>query len=249
MDKSEVYSSWYNKGCGLELYPDMNHDSSKYTSENGALFYAEYITICNIINDISSADRIFCERLVKSLQVSDRPGRYHRDLDSSVKYDLNKNVNPISKDNLLGMIILLRFLGFEHKIKEMRSALLSSLGTFNNTRSIRTPFNPGFYAGFGALLGGVTGNILSLLCFPIFIINFIITNLKNKSHTSSRLLYFITLYNLKNIWIYSKLYNIYIKLLKYTYKSNNPLHSMCVIYFKNSNHPIIQISKLCEDKY
>lgn len=250
MDKSEVYGSWFNKGAGLELLPDVNNDIRKYTGENLTLFYAEYISMCAMLNDLSTSDRQICSRLLNDIKVSDRAGAYHRDLNSSENYDTGRVVNPISKDNLLGIVILIRNLGFDSQRAELRSRMLKSFGTFNNTKQFRMPFNPGFYAPFGALLGGIIPNIVGLLCLPVFFVNFIICNLKKPEDTSSRLLYFFELYQLRKHLIFGPVFWIYKKLLKRTYKSENPLLEMCKIYYwQNENNPIRKLSEKAEGKY
>jgi len=250
MDKSEVYGSWFNKGAGLELLPDVNNDIRKYTGENLTLFYSEYVSLCGMLGDISSSDQQICSRLLNDIEVSDRPGAYHRDLSSKENYDNDREVNPISKDNLLGIVLLMRNLKLEAQLAKMRSRFVKSFGTFNNTKQIRTPFNPGFYSPFGALLGGIIPNIIGLLCLPVFFVNFIITNSKKPEDTSSRLLYFFELYQLRKHLIFGPVFWIYKKLLKRTYKSENPLLEMCKIYYwQNENNPIRKLSEKAEGKY
>lgn len=249
MTKEEAYRRWYNKGAGIELQPDVNGDELVYTGENLTLFYAEFILLSSMLGDISSDDQQVCARLLNTIRVSDRPGAYHRDLKSSNDYDSGIQPNSMSHDNLLGIVILMDILNLDVQKDEMRRRLYTSFGTYSNTRGFDYPFNPGFYATFCAILGGFIPSLISLLCLPIFIINFIITNLKDKSNTSSRLLYFIELYTLRKHLIFGPVFWIYKKLLKKTYNSENPLEEMCKIYYRNENHPIRDLCSKVKDKY
>ena len=242
------YTRWFNKGAGLELEPDKNSNIQKYTAENCTLFYAEYAILYDILNEFDADDRDICDALLTRIEVKGKSGRYHRDFDSAIKYNENKtDINPISKDNLLGIVWLCLLFNLDERLSDIRSQFWKSLGTYNNTRKIRFPFNPGFYATFGALIGGFTGNLLSIICFPFFVINFYITHFKNKNRTSSRLLYFFSLYLLRNHWIYGKFWKINTNKLKQKYDYDFPFNDLVEIYFKHPDHPIRNISKVLKE--
>jgi hypothetical protein len=231
------YDRWFNRGTGMELAPDLNKNIFKYTSENGTLFHAEYLLLKKVAFTLNREDRDNGIRLLKAMQTRENVGVYHRDLNSKTEYLLgnHQNVNRISKDNMLGILVMANIL-YEPQIKkEVSSHAIKNYGIFNNTVEKNIPpFNPATYFALFALCGK---DLLAYLFFPFYIINMIVTLCKPKSVTSSRILYWMTLETLKKKLLYGWLYKAYMTALRIQY-GDNPMSTIFDIYYIHPENPI-----------
>ena len=104
MTKQEIYTRWFAPGWGVTLKP--KEDNLDVTSENDTLFYAYVLMLLELNGQVDNFDTNEVFKLANSIEVSDRPGCYHRYVRQSDLYRANreanvsnKDISPNSKDN------------------------------------------------------------------------------------------------------------------------------------------------------
>lgn len=198
MDKLEAYNRWHNPNHGFELQPDVN-TGARVTTDNGILYQAEFVMLQDILGTLDDMDKTRFARTVDAIEMS--PGVYSRSRQEKSE-DLSK-VEEISQDNIDGVVYGGLICGIDKYSKDVAKHALTHFGIFNNTSRFVFPLNPGNF--FDLLFSGGY-LLLSLIFMPIFIINYFITINKDASNTSSKKLYLLTLYPLRNKFIMKYIY-------------------------------------------
>jgi len=239
--REEFYDRWVNMQHGMELDPDIN--KGKRNNENGILYLAEYIMCLHKEADIVTYDKLVFEQIVSNLRYQDA-GVYNRGEGESTSAHVNfvpaESRRSISHDNITGISCASYLLGNKEECKAIANHGLKNFFVFNNIKPLFSfPFNPGNIAPWLALGGH---ELLALVFLPFFIINFLITMCKGKQDTSSKKLYILTLYTLRDVFGFGWLNTLLIKRMESQY-GGGYLHEIYSIYYTNVNHPLREITK------
>lgn len=238
MIKQEVYRNWYSEYHGLELKPNVNTPSARITTENGILYFTEFLMLLDIREDLQTLDRARFYNLCRALQVT--PGLYDRGAGESnfIPYDQRRS---ISQDNIVavasGSVICdydfqneIAYYGLEHGFM------------FNNIAPrLVLPMNPGNYSPWLAMAGK---KFLPVVFFIFYLINILITSFKNKQNTSSKKLYIIELYALvikQNNRLFKFVSKLFFSRLVSQY-GEDFIHQIYKIYYPE-DHPLVFFSK------
>ena len=223
-----MIEKYLNYDHGLELV-EGNTESHR-GNENGILYLAEYFILKQLSGqNLDARDKEIFELIMDGLEVE--KGLYDRGASDKLRESPKRS---ISHDNISAIASISKMLGTSHA-SEIASYGLKHFGIYNNNKKgFSLPMNPGNYSIWLALANKST--ILQILFLPFFLINFIITMSKEKQNTSSKLLYLVELFPLKEIQPYGLLYSLYLARLKKQY-GEKYLQEIFSIYFKDENHP------------
>lgn len=238
MLKLDVYRQYYSTYHGLELQPDVNLPYMRTTTENGILYYAEFLMLLHIRNDLDALDRARFYKLVKDLQVT--PGLYDRGAGESINVPYSER-RTISHDNIdavcAGSVIC--DYTFQDDVIQYGT---KNLFMFNNVKPrLVPPVNPGNYSPWFCM---ANKNFLAFIFLPFMIINLIITRFRNKQSTSSRKLYLLELYAItqkKKNTFFSLIAKVYFAGLVKIY-GEDFIYQLYSIYYPAA-HPLVAFSK------
>lgn len=226
-----MISQYLNYDHGLELA--KGNTEGRRGNENGILFYAEYLILKEMFGEkLTDNDKYIFWRIMGGLEV--KAGLYDRGKSDK---DVENPKRSISHDNISAIASVSNLLKTPHA-KDIAEYGLTHFFVYNNNqKGFRLPMNPANYSAWLALANIFV--ILELLFLPFFLINYMISMSKEKQNTSSKLLYLVELYPLRNskkFW-WRLLYKNYISRLKKQY-GEKYLREIFSIYFKNYDHPI-----------
>jgi hypothetical protein len=238
MLKSEVYREYYSTFHGLELQPGVNLPYMRTTTENGILYYAEFLMLLHIRGELDGLDRARFYKLVRDLQVC--PGLYDRGAKEStnVPYDIRRSISHDNIDAICAGSVICDYT-FQDDVVSYGA---SNLGIFNNVKPRRVmPINPGNYSPWLAMAGK---KIWALHWLPCMLINMFIGSFKPKQDTSSRKLYLLELYAIsskRQNFVFNFIAKRYFNSLKKKYGEYfiNQIYS---IYYPAS-HPLVEFSR------
>lgn len=223
-----MIKKYLNLDHGLELHE--GNTSSHRGNENGILYLAEYFILKQLSGQsLNEKDKEIFEFIMDGLEVE--KGLYDRGASDKLRESPKRS---ISHDNLSAISAISKMLGTSHA-SEIASYGLKHFGIYNNNqKGFSLPMNPANYSIWLALAN--KSAILQILFLPFFLINFIISLSKEKQNTSSKLLYLVELFPLREIQPYGFLYSIYVARMKKQY-GEKYLKELFGIYFKDENHP------------
>ena len=223
-----LYKEYLNLDHGIELFPNINFNHRG--NENGILFFCEYLILKQISGQsLTSRDKETFISIIRGIEVVS--GLYDRGASDKIRENPKRSQ---SHDNLSAIASISKMLGTSHA-SEIASYGLKNFGIYNNNqKGFSLPMNPANYSIWLALAN--KSAFLQILFLPFFLINFIISMSKKKENTSSKLLYLVELFPLKEIQPYGLLYSLYLARLKNQY-GEKYLKEIFGIYFKDENHP------------
>lgn len=230
MDKSEVYSNWFNPGIGIELEPNKNTDDRVYTSENGVLFHVYYL----LRTKLDPSDTALFRKLLTNLR-GIRAGTYNRSLNCNPMKPNTLNFN--SKDNMLAIAAGLNLIEDRDNDKKamLKDCLTHGLSVSNHPVK-KQYHHPAFYGEYLALLNCP----LYLLFLPFVFINLLFNLVYNKKDdVSGRLLSWMTLNVLKDKFGFKLMHFIFTKTMIRIY-GENYLIELMKYYFRHTEHPLRQ---------
>lgn len=223
-----MIENYLNYDHGLELYE--GNTSSHRGNENGVLFLAEYFILKQLSGqNLDENDKQIFVSIVNGLEVE--KGLYDRGNSDKLRESPKR---AISHDNISSIASMSKMFGTSHA-SEIASYGLKHFGIYNNNqKGFSLPMNPSNYSIWLALAN--KSALLQIIFLSFFLINFIISMSKEKQNTSSKLLYLVELFPLKEIQPYGILYRFYLARLKKQY-SDKYLKEIFSIYFLDENHP------------
>lgn len=238
MLKSEVYREYYSTFHGLELQPGVNLPYMRTTTENGVLYYAEFLMLLHIRGELDSLDRARFYKLCRELQIY--PGLFDRGAKESqtVPYETRRTISHDNIDAICAGSVICDYT-FQDDVV---SYGIANFGIYNNVKPRKVmPINPGNYSSWFAMAGR---NFWALYWLPCLLINMLITSFKSKQETSGRKLYLLELYAIfakrKNL-IFNFIAKRYFKSLEKKYGTYF-IHEMYSIYYP-ANHPLVEFSR------
>lgn len=236
--KQEAYRNWYSEYHGFELRPNVNTPNARITTENGVLYFAEFLMLLDIREDLQTLDRARFYNLCRALQVV--PGLYDRGAAESTTVPYNER-RTISHDNITAIASGSVICNYDFE-KEIANFGLEHLFMYNNVAPrLVPPMNPGSYCSW---LSMADRDYLSILFFPIFLINVIITMFKPKQNTSGKKLYILEFYALSIIQgkrMFKWISKLFFSRLVSQYGSDF-IHQIYKIYYPE-DHPLVVFSK------
>ena len=238
--RNELYTRWVNLSHGMELEPDIN--TGHRGNENGILYLAEYIMCLHKSADLNTQDKLVFETIVYNLRYEDN-GVYNRGEGESKPwhkyYVPAESRRTISQDNITAIACGTYLLGNKNEAIQIAKHGIANFFVYNNIKPLRRfPLNPGNISTWLAL-GGFEKSALVFL--PFYIINFIITMCKPANNTSSKKLYMLELYTLRNVFGFKTLGKILDWRLRKQY-GENYVNSIYSIYYP-AGHPLREITK------
>lgn len=180
-----MLEEYLNLDHGLEL--TKGNTNGRRGNENGILYFAVFCTLQRIKYGYVPQDyALEFKKIMKGLEVES--GLYDRGKSDKL---VENPKRTISHDNISGIAALSVYYDTTHA-REIANYGLEHFFVYNNNqKGFRAPMNPGNYSVWLAL--GDRLKILQYLFLPFFIINMILTLLKPKGETSSKILYLVEL--------------------------------------------------------
>jgi hypothetical protein len=223
---------WFNPTHGLELEPDINFGSRN--NENGILFYCVYIILLKERRELSVDEINRLVFLLEDLESYDKNGNrirglYDRGARESLTIPYDKR-RTISHDN----ITAISSLSPDHA-KDIYKYGLKHFFIYNNCKPrLRAPMNPSNWS-IWSYNGG--SKFFWMLFAWIYVINMLISCNKSPKETSSKQLYFVELYNVKESNLFWKLCWKYYKRKMTKQYGEFWLHEIAKIYYQHPEHP------------
>lgn len=204
------------------------------TTENGGLFFAHYLVLKLMLGQpITAGDAVLFNTKMADARVAE--GLYLRS-----KHHTERTV---SHDEITGMIVASKILKTKHS-QEIWKYLVEHDGRYDAT-GVPKGYSPANHYAWGLL----NGDKFTWLFAPLYTINFYISINKDKTQTSSKLIYLQELYLMKDESIYARrLWNIFKKKMKEQY-GEYWIKELFAIYFwsESEDHPLIELSrKVCD---
>jgi hypothetical protein len=203
--------------------------STDKTSENGGLFFAHYLVLKDILRiKLDPFDYYIFKNKTNLSRIE--KGLFLR--------SAMHRQRIVSQDEISGMCISDFILGTELRI-DIWNYLFFNFGNYNATGENKF-YNLGSYYSWSVL----ANSKVSLLLFPIYFINFLISINKPKQNTSSKLIYFSELYCMKELSYFSEvMWNIYKKKMIKMY-GEFWVNKLFKIYFNSekSDYPLLEMS-------
>lgn len=200
------------------------------TTENGGLFFAHYITLKLILGQpLTQFDYDIFDKKMSQAQVAE--GLYLR--------SKHHTVRTVSHDEITGMIVTSYVMKTNHGNSIMKY-LETHFGNYPATGE-NYWHQPSNYYMWGLLCNRKWTTIFA----PLYMISFYIALSKDKQHTSSRLIYFIELYQAKNISpIANQLWKVFVQHCRDLY-GEFWVHELFKIYFyhESPDFPLLELSK------
>ena len=238
MIKSDVYREYYSTYHGLELKPDVNLPYMRTTTENGILYYAEFLMLLHMRGELDGLDKARFYKLVKDLQVE--PGLYDRGAGESknIPYEERRSISHDNMDAISAASVLCDY-EFQNDIVNYG---LSNYGMYNNIAPRKVmPVNPG---NFSMWLHSAGKTTLSVALMPFLLANMAVNYFKSNDNVSGRKLYLLELYAItqkKNNFLFSFIAKMYFKTLVSKY-GQNFVHAIYSIYYP-VGHPLVEFSR------
>lgn len=203
------------------------------TTENGGLFLAHYFTLKLILGVpiLDEEKKIFLQKM-DNAKVSE--GLYRRS-----KHHTERTV---SHDEISGMLISSHVLKTDHG-----NSILNYLETnFLNypATGVNKFYQPSNYYMWGLLTKRKWTGVL----FPLYLTSMMISIGKPKDQTSSKLIYFVELYNVRNLTSFTKLlWKLFVTNMKNQY-GECWVKELFAIYFhtEDADHPLIELSRMVQ---
>jgi len=203
------------------------------TSENSGLFFAQYLTLKLILNQpITSYDKIIYMEKMYNARVE--KGLYRR--------SAHHQIRTVSHDEITGMLVGAKILGTWHGNEIMRYLELN-FGNYPATGENKF-YQPSNYYMWGLL----TDRIWTGIFFPLYLASMMISIGKDRQQTSSKLIYLVELYSVKDKTVYTKLlWKIFVKNMQAQY-GEYWVKELFAIYFhtEDADHPLIELSRKVE---
>lgn len=238
MIKSDVYRSYYSTYHGLELQPDVNLPYMRTTTENGILYYAEFLMLLHMRGEMDGLDKARFYKLVKDLQVES--GLYDRGAGETptIPYTERRSISHDNIDAICAGSTLCDFT-FQNDVTYYG---LRHFGIFNNVKPrFVPPINPGNYSSWFCM---ANRPLYMLMFLPFLLINLLIARYKDKQNTSSRKLYLLELYSItqkRNSKIFNVIAKVFFAGLVKIY-GDNFVHRLYSIYYP-AEHPLVFFSR------
>jgi len=238
MTKQDVYRRWYSEYHGMELQPDVNTPSARNTTENGVLYFAEFLMLLHIREELQVLDRARFYNLGRALQVV--PGLYDRGAGESdnVPY---QDRRTISQDNILAIAAGSVICDYEFQ-GDIYSYGMAHLFMYNNVAPrLVFPMNPGNYSPWAAM---AKQKIITVLFYLVYIINLVLCMFLPKGNTSTKKLHTLELYalvhkqdNFMFRWLAKLFFNRMVNMYGQDF-----IYQLYSIYYP-STHPLVAYSK------
>lgn len=197
-------------------------------SENGGLFLSEALVLNSMLpNDYNHyilMANVFLNKM-ESAKVS--TGLYKR--------SSTHNQRTVSQDEITGMVVSSYLLRTTHRF-EIASYLASNWGNYPAIGTNKF-YNPADYYAWFKLGNKKIANLFA----PFYLINLLIASNKNKQETSSKLMYLVELYCLKDFSLLSKGMWLYFEWRMKKMYGGNYIKELFNIYFhtESPDHPIL----------
>lgn len=239
MNKIEAYRHYYSIYHGFELKPDVNLPYTRITTENGVLYFAEFLMLLNMRGDLDDLDRARFYKLARDLQVM--PGLFDRGAGESrtVPYQERRSISHDNIDGISAASMLCKY-SFHNDIAHYG---LKNCFIYNNIKPRSVfPENPSNYSYW---LQAADMPILAFLFLPFLMLSQFITLLKSKENTSGKKLDILMLYSInnkyKNSFIFKFIAKRYFNSLSRKY-GENFLEKIYAIYYPEG-HPVLEFSR------
>lgn len=199
-------------------------------TENGGLFLAHYLVLCSMLSlePDPIARQVYIEKMTKARISS---GLYLRS-----SYHTGRTV---SQDEQTGFSVGSYLLNLPHRF-DIWDYLVENKGIYPAT-GVAKFYNPGSYYSWAVL----ADYKLSALLAPFYTLNLLITSVKDRLDTSSKLIYLTELYVMKEKSSYSNLLWKYFSWKMKRMYGEDWITELYAIYFsmEDSDHPLIELSR------
>jgi hypothetical protein len=226
MNPGDYMSNFFSPIFGLVTASDP-------TTENGGSHFAKYLVLKILTGTvITKFDRdLFTDKMYASYV---GPGLYLR--------SEHHTERTVSQDEITGMIFSSDLLGTWHD-RVIWKRLVDGFGSYPATKTAKY-YNPGSYYSWAI----IAESKLSTIFLPVYIANLLISTNKEAKDTSSKLIYFVELFVLKDKCFIGKILSkYYVWRMKKMY-GPKWIKSLFAIYYigESEDHPLIHLSREAE---